>query len=130
MRTHYDSLNVTEDAPQEVVRAAYRALSLKYHPDTTGGSRHALHKMQTLNEAYAILSDANKRAGYDGELRRQRHPPSSASAAAPTVRHHVHIGRPRPVWLKSSLLILSDARVVIPVVALIWWVVFQLLSHS
>lgn len=74
MGTHYDSLKVTEDAPQEVIRAAYRVLSLKYHPDTSSGSPQALRMMQTLNEAYAILSDAGKRADYDGELHRLRRP--------------------------------------------------------
>jgi hypothetical protein len=36
MRTHYEDLHVTEDAPDEVIRAAYRSLSLKHHPDTSG----------------------------------------------------------------------------------------------
>lgn len=130
MRTHYDSLKVTEDAPQEVIRAAYRALSLKYHPDKSGGDRQALHKMQTINEAYSILSDARKRADYDGELHRQRHPTPPPAPPPPPVWRPMRASSPRPAWLKSSMLILSDARVVFPVVALIWWVVFKLLSHS
>ena len=130
MGTHYDSLKVTEDAPQEVIRAAYRVLSLKYHPDTSNGSRQALRMMQTLNEAYAILSDAGKRADYDGELHRRRHPAPIPKQTARAVWHDVRFSAPRPVWLKSSLLFLSDARVVIPAVALIWWFVLRLLAHA
>ena len=130
MRTHYDSLKVTEDAPQEVIRAAYRALSLKHHPDKTGGNPRALYKMQALNEAYAVLSDARKRADYDGELHRLRHPPPVTNKTAPPAWHHVSDRHPRPVWLKSSLLFLSDARVVFPLVVLLWWVVFRLLTHT
>ncbi len=129
MRTHYDNLNVTEDAPQEVIRAAYRALSQMHHPDKRGGHRHALHKMQTLNEAYDILSDARKRADYDGELHRLRHPASGANESPQPAWHHVRAGPRRPEWLKSLLLVLSDARFVFPIVALIWWIVYRRLAH-
>jgi curved DNA-binding protein CbpA len=130
MGTHYDSLKVTEDAPQEVIRAAYRVLSLKYHPDTSSGSPQALRMMQTLNEAYAILSDAGKRADYDGELHRLRHPATIPKRMTRAVRRDVRFSAPRPAWLKASLLFLSDARVVIPAVALIWWFVLRLLAHA
>jgi curved DNA-binding protein CbpA len=130
MATHYDSLKVTEDAPQEVIRAAYRVLSLKYHPDTGSGSPQALRMMQTLNEAYDILSDAGKRADYDGELHRLRHPAPIPNQTARAAWPEVRFRAPRPVWLKSSLLFLSDARVVIPAVVLIWWFVLRLLAHA
>lgn len=142
MRTHYDSLKVTEDAPPEVIRAAYRALSLKYHPDRCGGSAQSQRMMQSLNEAYAVLSDARRRANYDGDLLRQRQPQGRAQAASrpqmnraarspKPVRHDVRLPlAPRPVWLKSSLALLSDARLVVPVVAVIWWVVYRRITHG
>lgn len=142
MRTHYESLKVTEDAPPEVIRAAYRALSLKYHPDRCGGSVQSQRMMQSLNEAYAVLSDARKRANYDGDLLRQRQPQRAAHATTrpsvnrgsrspKPVRHGVRLPlAPRPVWLKSGLALLSDARLVVPVVAVIWWIVYHRITHG
>lgn len=134
MSTHYDSLKVTEDAPQEVIRAAYRALCLKYHPDLCGGGPQAQRRMQTLNEAYGVLSDPHRRADYDGMLHRQRHPapppPVNRAQAMPRERHRVPYDRPRPAWLKAMIYYLSDARVVLPAVAVIWWIVIHLLAHS
>jgi curved DNA-binding protein CbpA len=74
MRTHYEDLHVTEDAPDEVIRAAYRSLSLKHHPDTSGDRPQSKWKMQRINDAYAVLADPGKRADYDAQLRRQRNP--------------------------------------------------------
>ena len=136
MRTHYDSLKVTEDAPPEVIRAAYRALSLKYHPDRCDGSARSQRMMQSLNEAYAVLSDIRKRTTYDGDLHRMRQPSSTRPPVnhprpARAVRHHVRFAHvSRPVWLKSGLALLSDARLVVPVVAVIWWVVYHLIAHA
>ncbi|MBX7207986.1 MAG: J domain-containing protein [Verrucomicrobiaceae bacterium] len=138
MRTHYDSLKVTEDAPPEVIRAAYRALSLKYHPDRCGGSAQSQRMMQSLNEAYAVLSDSRKRAGYDGDLLRQRQPRTTSrppenqtERRVKPARHGVRLPlAPRPVWLKSGLALLSDARLVVPVVAVIWWIVYRRITHG
>lgn len=64
---HYDVLQVSPDAESEVIDRAYRALSLKYHPDVTPeGSREAAHRrMQRINLAYAVLSDPQRRRDYD-----------------------------------------------------------------
>jgi len=64
-RTHYDSLKIARDAPAEVVRAAYRALSLKYHPDRHAADPEATEMMALLNSAYDVLSDPEKRREYD-----------------------------------------------------------------
>lgn len=56
-------------ANQDVVKAAYRALSLKYHPDRNPGKESSCHdKMQQINNAYSILSDVGRRAVYDQTL--------------------------------------------------------------
>ena len=55
-RTHYDNLKVSRNAPQEVIKAAYRVLSQKYHPDLNQNDSKANDIMQLINEAYAILS--------------------------------------------------------------------------
>jgi len=67
---HYATLNIAMDAPEAVVRAAYRVLTAQYHPDRRGldGAR----RMQQVNEAYRVLSDPQRRAEHDAALRRQR----------------------------------------------------------
>jgi len=63
--SHYDNLKVARDAPIEVIRAAYRSLSQKYHPDRNNGSETATQAMKLLNMAYETLSDLAKRRQYD-----------------------------------------------------------------
>ncbi len=71
-KTHYDSLNVSRNAPVSVIKAAYKALSQKYHPDKyAGGHDEALRIMKTINSAYAILSDSSKRSEHDQWIGRQ-----------------------------------------------------------
>jgi len=66
---HYRTLQVARHAEQAVIDKAYRALSLKYHPDTSSMSgTDANRRMQRLNEAYAVLGDPAKRAHYDASL--------------------------------------------------------------
>jgi curved DNA-binding protein CbpA len=69
VRTHYEILKITRDAPLEVVRAAYRALTLKYHPDRHAADAQAgvdaTEMMALLNSAYDVLSDPIKRQEYD-----------------------------------------------------------------
>jgi TonB family protein len=62
---HYESLNVTRDAPAEVIRAAYRSLSQKHHPDKNRGDHDAAQMMIRLNTAYSVLSDPDQRELYD-----------------------------------------------------------------
>lgn len=66
MRTHYDNLKVLRNAPPEVIRAAYKVLCQKYHPDKfPGNSQSAERVMKILNAAYAVLSDAEKKEAYN-----------------------------------------------------------------
>ena len=58
-QTHYDTLKVSRDAPIEVIRAAYRVLSQKYHPDRHPADSAAADTMGLLNKAYEVLSDPN-----------------------------------------------------------------------
>jgi hypothetical protein len=71
-RTHYDSLNVSHNAPPSVIKAAYKVLCQKYHPDKyAGGQDEALRIMKVINTAYAVLSDSGKRAEHDRWIERQ-----------------------------------------------------------
>ena len=65
IHTHYDNLKVARHAPQEVVRAAYKALSQKYHPDKNPGDEKAARIMAIVNTAYNILSDPVRRKEHD-----------------------------------------------------------------
>ncbi|MEJ8850457.1 J domain-containing protein [Variovorax rhizosphaerae] len=71
VHTHYDNLKVARNAPAEVIRAAYRALSQKHHPDKNPGSAEAARVMAIFNAAYAELSDPNKRAAHDAWITSQ-----------------------------------------------------------
>jgi hypothetical protein len=65
IHTHYDNLKVSRHAPQEVIRAAYKALSQKYHPDKNQGDERAARIMAIVNTAYNILSDPLRRKEHD-----------------------------------------------------------------
>jgi hypothetical protein len=65
IHTHYDNLKVARLAPQEVIRAAYKALSQKYHPDKNPGDETAARIMAIVNTAYGILSDPVRRKEHD-----------------------------------------------------------------
>ncbi|WP_343730612.1 J domain-containing protein [Duganella sp.] len=65
IHTHYDNLKVSRMAPQEVIRAAYKALSQKYHPDKNPGDEKAARIMAILNSAYETLSDPQRRKEHD-----------------------------------------------------------------
>jgi curved DNA-binding protein CbpA len=65
VHTHYDNLKVARDAPIEVIRAAYKSLSLKYHPDLTPGNEKAARITRIINASYEVLSDPARRAVHD-----------------------------------------------------------------
>lgn len=65
-KDYYRILGVLDDAEDVVIRASYKALAQRYHPDKwTGDKQEANRRMQEINEAYAILSDSLKRKQYD-----------------------------------------------------------------
>jgi molecular chaperone DnaJ len=63
-RDYYDVLGVSKDAPKEEIKRAYRKLALKYHPDRNK-EPDAAEKFREISEAYAVLSDDEKRSMYD-----------------------------------------------------------------
>lgn len=65
VHTHYDNLKVARNAPPEVIRAAYRTLSKKYHPDHNPNNKEAIRIIQLINAAYEVLSDPIKRETHD-----------------------------------------------------------------
>ncbi|MBI5276991.1 MAG: J domain-containing protein [Burkholderiales bacterium] len=65
MPTYYDVLQVERDAPPERIRAAWRKLAQKYHPDKLPDNANASRAMAAINAAYAVLSDPHERARHD-----------------------------------------------------------------
>lgn len=61
---YYDLLGVSKTASDADIKKAYRKLAMKYHPDRNAG-HDAEEKFKAVNEAYEVLSDANKRQAYD-----------------------------------------------------------------
>jgi molecular chaperone DnaJ len=64
-RDYYEILGVKRDASEQELKKAYRQLALKHHPDRNPGSKPSEEKFKELNEAYEVLSDAQKRHRYD-----------------------------------------------------------------
>jgi curved DNA-binding protein CbpA len=70
LHTHYDNLKIARDAPPEVIKAAYKALCHKFHPDRNGGSLRATQTFQLINTAYEVLSDPDRRQQHDAWIAR------------------------------------------------------------
>ncbi len=64
-RDYYETLEVSRTATEQEIKSSYRKLALKFHPDRNPGDKKAEEKVKEAAEAYAILSDADKRARYD-----------------------------------------------------------------
>ncbi|MGV3653845.1 MAG: J domain-containing protein [Noviherbaspirillum sp.] len=87
IHTHYDNLKVSRDAPPEVIRAAYKTLSQKFHPDRNPGKPGATRTFQLISLAYEVLSDPVRRRDHDDWIAKQEaleaEPDRTAAAGAP-----------------------------------------------
>ena len=69
-KDYYQILGITPSADLVVIKAVYKALALKYHPDRNKDNPDSAAKRMTeMNEAYSVLSDEQKRAAYDKSRR-------------------------------------------------------------
>jgi len=91
IHTHYDNLKVARNAPPEVIRAAYKTLSQRYHPDRHPGDAAATRTFQIIHAAYEVLSDPVRRKEHDEWIERTEHstpdtPPAAEIPKAESVR--------------------------------------------
>src|SRR6202011_4389187 len=64
-KDYYEILGVKKTATEDEIKKAYRTLAKKYHPDKNKGNKEAENKFKEISEAYAVLSDKEKREQYD-----------------------------------------------------------------
>ena len=65
---YYQVLGVKKDASKEEIKKAYRKLAMKYHPDHAKGDKAAEEKFKKISEAYAVLSDDEKRKAVEFDV--------------------------------------------------------------
>ncbi|HEX2059616.1 MAG TPA: J domain-containing protein [Thermoanaerobaculia bacterium] len=80
-KDYYELLGVKKSASDAEIKKAYRELAKKYHPDKNKGNKEAENKFKEISEAYAVLSDSEKRAQYD-RLGREAFGPGGANPFA------------------------------------------------
>ncbi len=72
-KDYYDLLGIQKNASKQEIKAAYRKLAKKYHPDAHPGDKKCEAYFKEITEAYTILSDAKKRKKFDEELDGLKH---------------------------------------------------------
>jgi hypothetical protein len=129
--THYDVLQVSSSAPEEVIKAAYKALAKIYHPDTGVRGNHL--RMVQINLAHEVLTNSSKKWAYDRSLYvpiLQPEPPAGPpNPSTPTSQSRDKSRTsPKPFWsevlnVKSRALLACSRRIDKPLFRIIWWLV-------
>ena len=81
-RDYYEVLGVNRDASEEEIKKAYRRLAMKWHPDRNPDNPKAEEHFKEANEAYEVLTSAEKRAAYDQYGHAGVHPQGAAGGGA------------------------------------------------
>jgi DnaJ-class molecular chaperone len=110
MKDYYSILGVSKDADEVVIRAAYKALAQKYHPDkaTPELRSSSTVRMTEINEAYAVLCDFKKRSNHDVNQAKQNTPQKETKRHQQkpvTNKENEELKKEMPYWLFSSLLL-------------------------
>jgi curved DNA-binding protein CbpA len=86
--THYETLEIDENASTEEVGVAYRKAAKKYHPDVNPDDPLAVEKFRAATEAYHVLRDEKKRESYDQSLKTKKQPtPQQQNTQRPVPPH-------------------------------------------
>lgn len=110
---YYDILEVSPRASAEVLRAAYKSLMQRHHPDKHGTDSRMAQRASLIAQAYGVLSDSTQRAAYDAQLARQQTPRQTVPAAhTPTYARRVAAPAPKSnwyLWLLATVIALCAA---------------------
>ncbi len=106
MKDYYSVLGVSKDADEVVIRAAYKALAQKYHPDKATPELKSEYTdlMTLINEAYGVLGDSGKRLKYDLEQVSRTNPEKENIYSKTIDEKNVSIDKEQPVWLVNLVL--------------------------
>ncbi len=96
--THYDNLKVARNAPPEVIRAAYKILSQKYHPDHNPNNPDAMRIIQIINAAYEVLADPIKRQEHDKWIRKTEAQDATSTSSSTSSSNHTQSKTSRNVY--------------------------------
>ncbi len=116
--THYELLEISEAASDEIVRMAYKTQIKKYHPDVFAGDpTFAEEKTKQINMAYQILSDPQKRRQYDLflEIRRINH--NNFNATQPKHNNIDVITTIKKIFTKPILIMIAIVAIIISIVS-------------
>jgi curved DNA-binding protein CbpA len=95
MADYYARLGIPRDATEDAVKAAFRALAKRHHPDLNPGNAASEAAFKSVNEAYAVLSDATARLDYDRQHHYSAGPSSSGFSASSSARYGAASSRAR-----------------------------------
>lgn len=136
--THYDVLEVSPQASTPTIRAAYKSLMQRHHPDRLQASAIAQQQAQRINAAYEVLADPEQRRRYDASLaaaRAQPAPPPRAARPAPApTPAPPSAPRPEPgpsrgSRLAAAFVALLSVLGIVGSVGLWWWTTPPRESH-
>lgn len=102
---YYEILGVNRNATNEEIKAAFKSLAKKYHPDKHQGNKVYEEHFKKINQAFQVLSDKNRRAVYDYKLNYQFNPPvytSSSGSYSNTHKNSYQSKKKRPFGRKKS----------------------------
>lgn len=107
----YEILEVSQNASPEVIKAAYKSLMQRYHPDKNPGNVAIAARASNVVQAYEVLSDANRRAAHDIELKQQTggllvSRVKDMDTKASSVAHDIQFAKESQSWLMWLLVVL------------------------
>lgn len=103
IHTHYDNLKVARNAPPEVIRAAYKTLSQRFHPDRNPGNTEAARIMAIINSSYDVLSDPAKRREHDQWIMEMEAASQVKIQTGQTAQATIQHPSPPPIMLRLFL---------------------------
>jgi curved DNA-binding protein CbpA len=123
----YDILQVSPKADDEVIRAAYRSLMQRYHPDKNPHDEQAAEKSASITQAYELLSDPQRKAALDAAISAENAMKRNAVAHGGQALRHARPAKQADHPSRPRALLLPVAAALVCIV-LVWWTVNGLLK--